>query len=267
MLLAMGQTFAARVDTLTVYSQKMGRKIQVVAVVPDKAIHTQVEKCPVLYLLHGYDGDCFIWLKINRRLTDMADRDGVMIVCPDGENSWYWDSPTKPDSQFETFVAKELVEYIDNHYPTLAHRNGRAITGLSMGGHGALRLAIRHQDVYGACGSTSGGVDLRPFPKSWNLRTMLGEKKMNEGVWYESTVMSQLDRLKDGALAIIFDCGTEDFFHEVNAKLHEALMKRGIHHDYISRPGKHTPSYWRNAIEYQWMYFVKYFITIKGRLE
>ena len=68
------------------------------------------------------------------------------------------------------FVAKELVEYIDKNFATKADRSGRVITGLSMGGHGGMWLSIRHQDILGGGGSMSGGLDIRPFPDSWNMR-------------------------------------------------------------------------------------------------
>lgn len=266
---ALGQVCAARIDTLMVRSEKMDRSIQVVAVMPQVTAESNgdISRFPVLYLLHGYSGDCFSWLKINRQLPQMADRDGIIIVCPDGENSWYWDSPTQKDSQFETFVSKELVEYIDHHYPTIASREGRAITGLSMGGHGALWLSIRHKETFGACGSTSGGADIRPFPNNWEMKKQLGELKDNTEMWDRHTVMTQLDKIQNKDLAIIIDCGTSDFFYKVNVKLHKELEKRGIFHDFISRPGIHNSIYWRNSIEYQWLFFNKFFNGYRTRIK
>lgn len=250
-------TFAARIDTLTVKSEKMNKGIEVVVIVPDKAINNQA--CPTLYLLHGYSGDARTWINIKPELPQMAENDGVIVVCPDGENSWYWDSPNNPDSQFETFVSKELVEYIDTNYSTIKNRNGRAITGLSMGGHGGLWLSIRHKDIFGAGGATSGGVDIRPFPNNWEMKKQLGERDENKELWDKHTVINQLDKINNGDLAIIFDCGTNDFFFEVNNNLHAELLKRGISHDYITRPGIHDGKYWNNSIEYQWLYFCKFF--------
>jgi len=88
----------------------------------------------------------------------MADRYGAIIVTPDGGvDSWYFDSPVDPTYRYETFVTQELIPYIDKLYKTVADRSGRAIAGLSMGGHGALYLAIRHQELFAAAGSMSGG--------------------------------------------------------------------------------------------------------------
>ena len=105
----------------------------------------------------------------------------MIFVCPDGENSWYWDSPINPSSQFETFVSQELPDWVDAHYPTLPSREGRAVAGLSMGGHGALWTAVRHKDRFGAVGSVSGGVDIRPFPDSWEMKAQLGEEREQSG--------------------------------------------------------------------------------------
>ena len=248
---------AARVDTLQVRSEKMNRSIPVLVTVPEY-LHPY-EQVPVLYLLHGYSGDEKSWLIIQPKLKEWADRDQIMIVTLDGENSWYWDSPLDPKSQYETFVSQELIAYIDSHYPTRANRLSRAISGLSMGGHGGLWLAIRHKDVFGAAGSTSGGVDIRPFPKNWEMEAQLGEQAKNKKRWDEHTVMTQLDKIQNKELAIIFDCGSEDFFYEINCKLHEELLKRGIYHDFIVRPGKHNLIYWNNSIEYQWLFFKKFF--------
>lgn len=256
-LITASTSYASRIDTLMIKSNKMNREIEVIVIVPEKSINNQ--SCPTLYLLHGYGGNARTWLGIKPELPQMADKDGVIIVCPDGENSWYWDSPTNPDSQFETFVSKELVEYIDNHYKTIKDRSCRAITGLSMGGHGGLWLSIRHKDTFGAGGATSGGVDIRPFPNNWEMKKQLGEFKSNQELWNKHTVINQLDNIKNGDLAIIFDCGTNDFFFEVNNNLHAELLKRGISHDYITRPGVHDGKYWNNSIEYQWYYFCKFF--------
>ena len=122
-------SYSAEIDTIMVRSDKMNRDIEVIVINPDK---TRKESCSVLYLLHGYGGNAKTWININLCILDMADRDGIIVVCPDGENSWYWDSPVNPYSQFETFVSKELLSYIDANYNTIKSREHRAITGLSM---------------------------------------------------------------------------------------------------------------------------------------
>lgn len=251
-----GIASAATVDTILVRSAKMQKDIQVITIVPDVA---QAKRCPVVYLLHGHGGYYKSWLIIKPNLPELADEKGFIFVCPDGEESWYWDSPLHADVQYETFISSELVQYIDAHYPTDARRERRAISGLSMGGHGALWNAIRHTDVFGAAGSMSGGVDIRPFPKSWNMYKQLGERDVHPDVWDAHTVANLVPQLEPGRLALIIDCGTEDFFLEVNRQFHAALLEKGIPHDFIVRPGAHNVAYWNNSIDYHLLFFQKYF--------
>ncbi len=246
---------AAVVDTITVHAAKMNEEVKVVVVMPSLEGRKMF---PVLYLLHGYKGNETTWARMSD-LSELADQYGMIIVCPDGKNSWYWDSPRRKDSQYETFLSRELVNYVDNHYPTVASREGRAVTGFSMGGHGALWNAIRHPEVFGAAGSMSGGVDIRPFPNEWEMKKQLGERDLNPLMWDSYTVINQIDRLRDGELALAFECGVDDFFYSVNNALHEALLARKIRHDYTVRPGKHDGLYWQNAIYYQMLFFQRYF--------
>ncbi len=250
---------AAHVDTVQVESISMQRSIKVLYVLPDVSLQSNPQACPVVYLLHGYNDGFRGWIRIKPELPRIADEKGIIFVCPDGENSWYWDSPVNPSSRFETFVSKELVQYTDSHYATIANRHARAITGYSMGGHGALWNAIRHKDVFGAAGSTSGGVDIRPFPQNWMMKNQLGEYASNRKRWDEHTVINLVGTLRQGDLALIIDCGEEDFFLEVNKTLHQRLLALNIDHDFITRPGGHTGQYWANAIDYQLLFFEKYF--------
>ena len=144
-------------------------------------------------------------------------------------------------------------------------RSGRAITGLSMGGHGAMWLSFRHKDVFGAAGSTSGGVDIRPFPNNWEMSKQLGNESDNQEVWNTHTAIMQIDRIKNGELAIIFDCGYSDFFFEVNNDFHKKLLKYKIDHDFLVRPGSHNGEYWKNSIDYQILFFKKFFDKNKGK--
>lgn len=246
---------AAVVDTLQVYSNSMKKNVQVVVISPEKS---QTPK-PVVYLLHGFGGDAKSWITMKPELKEIADRDNIIMVCPDGQKSWYWDSPEDPSVRYETFVSNELIKYIDAKYPTIKDRKGRAITGLSMGGHGAMWLSFRHKDVFGAAGSTSGGVDIRPFPNNWEMSKQLGEESNNQEVWDDHTVINQIDRLKNGDLALIIDCGYSDFFFEVNNDFHKKLLKYNIDHDFLVRPGAHNGEYWRNSIDYQLLFFKKFF--------
>ena len=258
---------AAIVDTINVYSDSMNKEIEVVVVTPvSKKAQSKVESdaLPVLYLLHGHGGKYDDWVKRVSSVTELADHYNMIVVCPDGgTNSWYWDSPIDSTYQYETFVSNELTSWIDNNYNTTASREGRAVTGLSMGGHGGLYLGFRNQEVCGACGSMSGGVDIRPFPNNWGMTLRIGTQAENPDYWENYTVMGLLHLLTPGNLKIIIDCGTNDFFYEVNEALHHQLLYRNIPHDYISRPGAHNWDYWENAIKYQMLYFNEFFTAKK----
>ena len=253
------QVNAARVDTLKVKSASMNKEVEVVVIVPDAALGKNAVSCPAIYLLHGYGGNAKSWIDLKPTLPQIADEKGLLFICPDGKNSWYFDSPKNPAYRYETFVSSELVDYIDSHYKTTANRKGRAITGLSMGGHGALWLGIRHKEVFGAAGSTSGGVDIRPFPQNWEIQKQLGEFAYNKKSWDQHTVINQIDKISNGELALIIDCGEGDFFLNVNKDLHNRLLALKIDHDFITRPGVHNGNYWENSIDYQILFFKKFF--------
>lgn len=247
---------AATVDTLAIEAVHVQSPYKTVVITPDAAKANPAAKFPTVYLLNGYSGDYKSWITLRDDLPELADRYGMVIVTPDGRDSWYWDSPRNADMQMETFITTELVPYIDNHYPTKAQPEFRAITGLSMGGHGGLWLGIRHSDIFGSAGSTSGGVNIIPFPKKWKMAVALGDYEANKKRWEDHTVINLVDSLTaDQAMNIIFDCGTEDFFSDVNLQLHNKLLKMKIPHDYIARPGVHNAKYWANSILYQLLYF------------
>lgn len=250
---------AAKVDTVMIRSNAMGKDVQTVIVTPQKATGRKAAACPVIYLLHGYSGGAKDYVSGVPELVGMADEYGVFFVCPDGENNWYWDSSAEKKNLYETFTAKELVNYIDTNYKTIPSAQNRAITGLSMGGQGALFLAFRHPDIFGAAGSMSGCMDICAFPDNWKISKLLGDFDKNNDVWNEYSLMNQVKRIKNGQLKIIFDCGNDDFFYDINCKFHQKLDTLGIEHDFILRPGIHDWNYWRNAIKYQVLFFSECF--------
>jgi len=250
--------FSASVDTVSIYSTAMQKAWKCVVIKPTKS--STDKRFPVVYLLHGHSGSYSNWILRVPELMEYADEFQLMIVCPDGQfNSWYLDSPIDPAVRFETYIAKEVPVFIDANYPTINNRKGRAITGLSMGGHGGLFLGLRNASVFGACGSMSGGVDLRPFTKNWQLTEKLGDSLNHPENWYNYSVINIIDNKPSDPLAIIIDCGTEDFFYQVNHNLHEKLVRLKIPHDYIERPGQHNWPYWKNAVQYQLLFFNNYF--------
>jgi S-formylglutathione hydrolase FrmB len=254
-----GNSFAAKIDTVATYSKAMQKTIPAIVVTPDS--YSPSKKYPVVYLLHGYSGDYTGWMNINGEyIRKIADTEAIIIVSADGGySSWYFDVPNDNNCQYETYIASELVRWIDRQYSTLQSPKGRGITGLSMGGHGALFLAFRHPDVFGIAGSMSGGVDIRPFPLNWELAKRLGSYAENPENWEKNTVINLTHLLTPNTLKIVIDCGTEDFFYSVNKNLHQKLLENNIPHDCIFRPGKHDSAYWKNAIKHQLLFMVENF--------
>jgi S-formylglutathione hydrolase FrmB len=253
---------AAGIDTVSIYSPSMKKDIKCVVIKP--AMYKKKKKhFPVVYLLHGYGGWYSNWLIRVPQLKEHADRLGMMIVCPDGGySSWYIDSPLDSSMRYETHIVSEVIPYIDTHYRTIATPQARAITGLSMGGHGGLFLGLRHSKVFGACGSMSGGVDINASRTKYDIAKRVGDTLVFAQNWKEYSVYYMLDKFRDTKQKIIFDCGTADFYYEPNRMLHEKLLKLNIPHDYIERPGKHDWAYWINAVPYQ-LYFFSVFFNIK----
>ncbi|MDR1738677.1 MAG: esterase family protein [Candidatus Symbiothrix sp.] len=249
---------ASRVDTIAIVSKAMECKIKTIVISPDVANGETAVKCPVIYLLHGYGGNEFQWLVIKPNLPQIADEKGIIFVCPDGKNSWYIDSPIDKKSQYETFISSELIEYIDQNYNTLDDRSYRAITGLSMGGHGALFNAFRHSDVFGAAGSMSGAVDIRQIGNKYGLNLLIGNKSEDKKFYAVPNQLLRLE-LEDAHIFIYFDCGIKDFTFAQNEILHKLLTEKNIEHAYTVRPGAHTHAYWRNSIDYHILFFCKFF--------
>lgn len=252
-----------------VHSAAMNRDIPVSVSLP-KGYADSGLSYPVLYLLHGAGDDEMGWYT-RTPVQELSDTYGIIVVTPSVGLSWYFDSPLDKNIRFETFTASELVKYMDANYRTIPRREGRALAGNSMGGHGSMFLAIRHKDTFSATAPMSGGVDIRAsdprvgaFYNNWGLRHCLGPIQENRARWDEMTVMNLVDSLKPGELTIALDCGTNDFFLAVNRQLHAKLTKLGITHEYAEFPGEHNWQYWPGSLRRQMSILDKHFKKALG---
>lgn len=260
-------TFAAKVDTLQIASKAMNKTYNAAVVTPNSYAKSKTNY-PVLYLLHGAYGHFHDWLKStpNRNtVKDLVDQYNIIIVMPEGETfSFYINSPVNKESQFETFVTQEVVQKVDSIYRTIPTKNGRVITGLSMGGHGALYLSSKHPELFCAAGSMSGAVDMNSMLNPENLErtktlltSILGDEVLLPATYKRYAVLDKIDLLKVNKMPLIIDCGVDDFLIGSNRELHNRLMYNKIPHDYIERPGSHTWEYWENALPYHILFFSK----------
>ncbi|HEV8282729.1 MAG TPA: alpha/beta hydrolase family protein [Chitinophagaceae bacterium] len=253
--------YAATVDTISIYSNAMHKEFKCVVISPSMR---KLIPLPVVYLLHGWSGAFSDWIKKVPAIKEYADKYSMLIVCPDGGySSWYFDSPIDSSMKYETYISLEVPAYIDAHYKTIKDRTARAIAGLSMGGHGGMFLSFRHSDIFGACGSMSGGLDLNDARNKFDILKRLGDTIRQADNWKNYSVLNVVENRPTESLAIIFDCGMDDFFYPGNKKLHEKLLLLKVPHDYIERPGQHDWNYWSNSVEYHLLFFRKYFDKYK----
>ena len=250
----------AKVDTIDVFSNSMHKHIKCVVIKPSSYKKKKVRFSSV-YLLHGYEGWYSNWIIRVPELKEYADEFGIIIVCPDGDNaSWYFNSPVNPKMRYETYISQEVPHYIDSAYRTIADKNHRAITGLSMGGHGALFIAWRHTDEFAAAGSMSGGVDLTESKNKFEIVKVLGDTFHFADNWENYSVINVVETKLQDSLALIIDDGSDDIFIAGNRKLHQKLLTLNMPHEYIERPpGKHSWDYWRYAVRYQLYFFKNFF--------
>jgi S-formylglutathione hydrolase FrmB len=250
---------AAKVDTISIFSNSMQKEMKCVVVKPDQYKKRKMH-FPVVYLLHGYTGDYSNWIKKVPGIMKYADDYNMIIICPDGGKAgWYFDSPLDSMMRYEAYIAIEVPTYIDSAYRTLTDRRHRAITGLSMGGHGALYIAWRHAEKFSATGSMSGAVDLPETKNKYEITKLLGDTVNYAENWKKYSVLNLVETKPFDNLHIIIDDGIEDNFIEGNRKLHQKLLRLKIPHEYTERPGKHNWDYWKYAVHFQLLFFHKLF--------
>jgi S-formylglutathione hydrolase FrmB len=288
-----GPPSASRVATEHFHSDALGVDKAVVVYLPRGYDSDAARRWPVFYYLHGLGGNETNWVQ-NGKLDAAADALGLgaIVVMPDGDDGFYVDSASKidydqcmkdgtglflPDREphdttcvrsrnYESYIAKDLVGWVDAHYRTLARRDGRAIAGLSMGGFGAMELGMRHPDEFAAAASHSGAIALlykgpRPFaPGKTELITDVagwGQAVGPIGMWIQLMFGNDIAEWKahdvvelaaktQGKVALYIDCGTEDDFAlQDNAQyVHEALTAKHIEHEFFIGPGKHDFAFW-----------------------
>ena len=260
-------SYAAKVDSLEVASSAMNKTYKAAVVLPNSYSKGKAA-FPVLYLLHGAYGHFGDWLKNtpNKELVkNLADQYNIIIVMPEGETfSFYLDSPVNKESQFETFITQEVIQKVDKSYRTINNKSGRVITGLSMGGHGALYLSAKHPELFCAAGSMSGAVDMGVMLNRDSsaqviklMEPIFGNKSNDIKMYEQYAVLNMIDKIKANKLPLIIDCGVDDFLIEPNKELHRRLVYNNVEHDYTERPGAHTWEYWENALPYHVLFFSK----------
>jgi putative tributyrin esterase len=247
-------SFSVKAQDQLVYQSKNLPKPDTTWVFKPKS-YKKADKMPVIFLLHGYSGNYKQWNGI-MDAQKYADEYGFIIVCPDGLfSSWYLNSPAKPDLQYESFFFNELYPSIKQQYKVDDQRI--FISGLSMGGHGALYLFIKRPDLFSGAGSTSGGIKLSDGFGKYGLGDLLGNPPADSELWKKYSVYESIDQLKGNTKPIIFDCGASDMFYNSNNQLKQKCDALKLNATYISQPGGHNKAYWAKSIRQQFDFFKK----------
>jgi enterochelin esterase-like enzyme len=204
---------------------------------------------PVLYMLHGVAGDSSEWQSIG--LLEAADRmiqageiDPLLIVLPNGFAN-YWVNHAD-GMRWADYVVDDVVPSVDVQFRSIRSREGRAIGGLSMGGEGALRLALQHPDVFSiaAAHSPSLRTAFNQFPPE--LQDMYG----SEADWKASSPLWIFANTSPEArLTIMLDVGADDPWRPNVELLDEWFDEQGIVHRFDVLPGAHEPEYWIGYVD------------------
>ncbi len=199
------------------------------------------------YLLHGLSDDYTIWLR-RTRIEMYAAELPLMVVMPDGFRGFYTNNDEGP--AYARYIGEELPCFVERNFPARAERDARFIGGLSMGGYGAMRIAMQYCDRYSFAASHSGAVGLGSialrefdggFPKE-EYRRIFGRSP--QGSEHDLIHLAKQARRKKLLPKLMADCGTEDFLLSQNRKFHADLEKLGVPHSYREHPGEHNWDYW-----------------------
>ena len=208
---------------------------------------------PAVILLNGFGGNYRQWSRV-ADLQLYANEYGMILICPDGfADSWYIDSPIDSTARYATFFREEILPSMFRHFNI--DSCNLFITGLSMGGHGALTLYMQNPERFRAAGSMSGVMHLRSSSVSGSIAKKIGPKTPNNDNWERYSVLYNTELLKAAGKPIIVNCGSEDYLVKVNRQLAAKCKEQNINIVYSESPGKHERDYWKRTLPGQLMYF------------
>jgi putative tributyrin esterase len=213
------------------------------------------------YLLHGLSDDYTTWLR-RTRIEWYVRELPLIVVMPEGFRGWYTDNDHGPS--YGKYIGEEIVSFVERNFPARRERSARHIGGLSMGGYGALRAALRYPDVFGSVNSHSGA--LFHGSHDWSLKDDREERRAYReemlqvfgtrpgGSAHDLLALAHSAQAAGQLPRMLLDCGTEDFLLEPNRMFHRELEHVHIPHEYHEFPGSHDWDYWdlhvREAIRF-----------------
>lgn len=236
-----------RVETVDLRSALLERPIPYRVALPGDAS----SGTPVVYLLHGLDGNSSDWFE-RTEVEEQAAALGLAVVTPEGGAGWYTDAPGAP---WERSLLEEVLPDVERRFPVARERAGRAIAGLSMGGYGALKVAVRHPTRFALAASISGVVaapshNARADGSRWALLRESLDRAFPDPVTARANDLFALLREPGGVERpfLYFDCGLDDPFLAQNRELAALLVEAKVPHEFRQRPGTHGWDYWREQV-------------------
>jgi S-formylglutathione hydrolase FrmB len=222
------------------------------------------QKFPVLYFLHGLGENAQTLLNAGgwnliENLWEEKKIGNFLMVAPGAGRSFYINS-RDGQVRYEDFFIREFLPFIESHYRIRPVRADRGITGISMGGYGALRLAFKYPQLFGSVSAHSAALVAKlpevqaASPQQDMLARMMGSafgSPFDRAFWDRNNVFTLIENgARPEGMKIYFDCGTEDQFgFDVGAQaLHDLLIKKKIPHEFHLYPGGHD-----------WIYFADHF--------
>ncbi len=215
---------------------------------------------PVLYLLHGASDDHTGWVQFGEvlRITDNAIKDGtatpMIIIMPDADTGKMGYFNQGKDWRYEDFFFEEFMPHVEQKYRIKGEKKYRAVAGLSMGGGGSFMYALHHPELFSsACPLSAyiGPLTLADFDKRL-LRTDVNyTEKEKEAYFKNHSALELLKTVPEKEVKSVrwyIDCGDDDFLYEGNSLVHIAMKKKEIPHEYRVRDGRHSWTYWREAL-------------------
>lgn len=213
---------------------------------------------PVLYLLHGLGGSAADWVSARAHLADYAAQYPFIVVVPEGKDGWYTDG-TAPNAKFESYFVEELIPDVDRRFRTLASREGRAVAGLSMGGYGSMKFAMKRPELFAFAASMSGALAVAswtpdmPLPEFIKPSVLRVYGDAGSNVRLENDVYKlarELTPERAKTLPFLYlDCGTEDFLIGNSRDFSALLIEKKVAHEFRELPGTHSWPYWDRQVQ------------------